>query len=260
MDTFFTNSNTYTIQAENEVASILSNFSTEYINGVIGDILEDRLNSFSTIGKPNYVIAYESNFKNMMLQYPSDKDNIIQVRNDTYREIVDMIANAYKIEVIYDDDVDIFTLARYMYDFFISNYNIYICNFFVAYINREKDGLYSSLNLDESKKSKDISTIYNKKMYSDIKIAIINANLDKVISFISTLDFSMEDILEFIYVNDQYVIRLFSDHLRPYYNLYKSMFIPMISNPNIYPMISTIIKLNLQTQNVPQQYKFVNDF
>lgn len=252
MGSFLSNYQSAVIQSENEAASMMSNFSTEYINGVITDILEDRFNTFSINPKPNFVLSYEANFKEALSMYIADKDNIMKVREDTYKEIINLISKAFNIDVLYDEDLDSFSLARYMYDFFISKYDIYICLFFSNYIIREKDGLYEALHLDDNKKSKDISTIYNKKMYSDYKIAIINANLDKVISYISTIDFDMQTILEYIYFTDQYIIKLFTEHLHPQYDLFQSAFIPIINNPSIYPLVSTDIKLNLQRMNVPQ--------
>lgn len=252
MGSFLSNYQSAVIQSENEAASMMSNFSTEYITGVITDLLDDSFTSFSIQPKANFVLSYESNFKEALSMYPADKDNILKVRDDTYKEIIGLISKKFNIDVLYDEDLDPFSLAHYMYDFFISNYDIYICLFFSTYIAKEKDGLYDALHLENNKKSKDISTIYNKKMYSDYKIAIINANLDKVIGYISTIDLDMQTILEYIYFTDQYVIKLFTEHLHPQYDLFQSSFVPIIKNPNIYPMVSTSIKLNLQRMNVPQ--------
>jgi hypothetical protein len=253
LGSFLSNYQSAVIQSENEAASMMSNFSTEYIIGVITDLLDDRFNTFSIQPKPNFVLSYEANFKEALSLYPADKDNITKVREDTYIEIINLIAKKFNINIVYNEDLDSFSLARYMYDFFISNYDTYLCLFFSTYITREKDGLYEALHLENSKKSKDISTIYNKKMYSDMKIAIINANLDRVIGYISTIDFDMQTMLEYIYINtDQYIIKLFTEHLQPQYDLFQSAFVPLLQNQNIYPSISTYIKLNLQRMNIPQ--------
>jgi hypothetical protein len=256
MSSFLANSQAYNIQAENEVAVILSNFSTEYIFGVITDILQARFNDFSPLTKPNYVISFEDNFKTFLERYPSDKENILQVRDTTYKEIIDLICKEFQLDVRYDETIDSFTLAKYLYDFFISNYNSYVCQFFSKIITREKDGIYQALQLDNERKSKDIGTLYNKKLYEDPKMAIINANLTKVISYIASMDFDMETILNFVYGNNTIVTNLFTQHLLPQVNFFQSAYISLLNNPQIYTLVITAIRLEIQRLNAPEGVSF----
>jgi hypothetical protein len=246
MSNFIANSQAYNIKAENEISVILSNFSTEYVFGVIEDILQNRYKNFDTIPKPNYVISFENNFKNLLDIYPSDKDNILYVREETYKEIIDRICKEFQIEVRYDETVDFFTLAKYLYDFFISNYNAYVSLFFSTIITREKDGIYQALHLEENKKSKDSSTIYNKKLYNDPKLALINANLTKVINYIASVEFNMETILNFVYANNIIVTNLFLQHIFPQVSFFQSAYRSLLQNPQLYPQVITSVHLDIQ--------------
>jgi len=251
MSSFTANSQAYNIQAENEVAILLSNFSTEYIFGVIQDILSERHRSFDILPKPNLVISFEANFKTLLAQFPSDRDNILQVRDQTYREIIELIAREFQMEIRYDETVDFFTTAKYMYDFFISNYNAYVSLFFSKIIAREKDGIYQALHLEETKKSKDITTLYNKKLYNDPKIALINSNLTKVIGYITQVEFSMETILNYIYGNNIIATNLFLQHLFPQVSFFQSAYCSLLRNQEIYPLVITAIRLEIQRINTP---------
>lgn len=250
MGSFLINQKAYSINSETEVATILSNFSTDFIYGVIEDILAQRTKTFSNMERPNFVMSLENTFKEMIVKYPSNEVNIKQVRNTTYEEISNIIAKSFDLELQYDDATDMFTMAYYLFDFFIANYDRYVCLFFSRVITREKESLYNTLNLDESKKSKDISTIYNKKLYNDPKLALINANLGKVIGFLCTLDFPINNILETIYAGRLEVVSFLISHVRPQVDFFHSAYGALLDNPQIYPMALTFIKLEIQRQNV----------
>lgn len=249
MGSFLNNQQAYNIHAENEASVILSNFNTSYIHGVIEDLLQERLTKFDSDTKPNFVLSYEMAFKEMLQTHPEDVLNINYTRDTTYEEIMNIIAKAFDMELLYDDSLDKFTLASWMYDFFISNYDAYVCQFFSRFITKERDGLYTALGLDADKKSKDVSTIYNKKQYDDAKMAIINANLERAIGYVKQLDFPIEQVLSFIYTDRPEVVNLFMNHLRPNVDFFKSSYSSLLDNPMVYPLAMVMIKLDLQRLN-----------
>ena len=244
---YLANARAYNIQNENEVSTILGNFNTHFIYGVMEDILQQQSTQFINQTRTNFVSAFETNFKQMENTYPGDIGNIRQVRDDVYCQIMDIIAKRFNLQLSYDQDMDKYALAYYLFDFFISNYNIYACSFFSSFICREKDSLYEALNFEDVKRSKDVSTVYNKRMYSDEKIAVISANLNTAIGFINNKDFTMEEILETIYNPD--IVALFSEYVNPTIDFYQSTFVPLINNELIYPLAATQIKLDLQRMN-----------
>lgn len=232
------------VQSEGEVATILSNFSTEYIFGVIQDLLQQRRDKFLGDASDNFVDAYEQAFKNMKATYPGDIENIEEIRDNTYENIINMICKEFKLEPVYREDEDKLALAHFLFDFFISNYGPFFCEFYIRMIRREKDSLYNYLEQEDASKSKDITTSFNKNLYKDQKIAIIAANIGKTMSFINSLDLSMEEVLQNIY--DMNVVMLFSDHLKPVDNFLMSAYSRIISNPSLSSVGITIIKYKLQ--------------
>ena len=96
------------------------------------------------------------------------------------------------------------------------------------------------------KKNKDTSTIYGKRIYKDIKLAIINANIEMVINQINSMDIKFYNIVEMIYGAEsehaRYLLSMVSDNNNDFFNtIYVSMF-----NSDIRSDIITNIRLKLQ--------------
>lgn len=248
MEEYICNSRAFGIKEENEVAVILSNFSSEYIMGAIEDILEKRMSNFEATTKPNFVGGYEQSFKNMEATFPSDKRNILDVRDTTYLNIVNTIAKSFDLQVDFQEDEDKYPVAYFLFDFFISNYDIYLTRFFTNYIMREKDSLYKALALDDMAKSKDVTTSFNKNLFADPVVAVLAANLDKCIRFISAMDFTEESIFASVYQYE--IVTLLCNHVRPLQDMFRASFLTTLSNPITWPIAATQIKFNLQTEAI----------
>lgn len=249
----------YSIMAEGQVAILLSNFDTNFIIDSTEDMIVKAREYYSTEPTVNYVSSLEIAFKDMLNQYPSDKNNIIEVRNKTYDEIIETICNKSGLRVIYDtSSVDLFTLSKYLFDLTVSNYHINVFDFLYNFIVTQKDFIYSNLNLDSMKKSKDTSTVYNRQLYSDNKLAIINANLEYCLKFITSMDFSIEQILNYMYYNKEYyVAKYLNNYIDPSINLYDILINPMISNPYTYGPLVTSVKLEIQKNNIIGKSKYI---
>ena len=146
----------YSLVAEGELSTILSNFNSSYTYDVVDDLMRERYNSFSLISKPNFIDELEYSFKQLLDQFPSDKDNIIYTRNKTYLEIISRISNNSGVQFTIEDtdSVDIRYLASIIFDLFISNYNEYVFKFLYNFIVNQKDFIYNQLDLIKNKKSK----------------------------------------------------------------------------------------------------------
>lgn len=242
----------YHLIAEGESASILANFSSDFIYNVTNDLLEDRFKDFSLIPKINIVDKLESAFKFLLSQYPYDRNNILVNRFNVYSNIINIISNKTGVRIYSDGNTDIYNLARSVFDFFISSYDSCVFNFLLNFIYEQKDAIYMALDLEKSKKSKDITTMYNKQMYSDIEMAIINANLDKVLNYIGGMDVPSYDVLRRIYANNTniHTLNFMSVHVdmdAPLFDLYIK---PVLYNPILYPILLTNIKLEIQRNGV----------
>ena len=238
----------YHLIAEGESASILSNFSTDFIYNVTNDLLYDRYKDFSLIPKINIIDKLESSFKFLLSQYSYDRENIIATRQRVYTEILTIISNKIGVKFYYDEYTDIYNLARSTFDFFISSYDNCIFTFLLNFIYEQKDSIYMVLDLEKSKKSKDITTMYNKQMYNDTKMGIINANLDRVLNYIGGMDIPTYDILRLIYANNTniHTLNFMASHIdidAPLFDMYVK---PVLNNPVLYSILLTNIKLEIQ--------------
>lgn len=199
--------------SQNEVATVLSHFNSQFIYDVIQEKLEGRFNISISMQNANIVQAFNQNFKDLKLSYPSDIQNIEEVEKETYKEIISMICDFYQIQFnIPDADQTntLFTIAFYLYDFLVSNFFSYISIFYARYIYTNKDQIYDSMEMDVFKKNKDSSTLYNKKVFVDPKIAIVSAHLMIVVKNMRSFDITVEDILSIIYGNANIVTMISS--------------------------------------------------
>lgn len=228
---------------ENEVAVVLSHFNSDYILDIIQDKLNNKFILTTTnIEEPNIVSSFASNFVYLRNQYPSDTTNIDIVRDETYKEIMNIIARNYEITYVLDDSIDLFTQVFYMYDFFVCNFSRYMSLFFAKYIYKNRQELYACLNLDQFKKSKDSSSVYGKKVYEDPYIGTISANLIYVINNMRQIDVPFQTILELIYGNPN-IINIFNTIGIPY-DFFKTIYYAV---PTEYQSILiTNIRLELQ--------------
>ena len=230
MSQFISNFLTYNINTEGEVARILSHFNSEFIFDVIRDNLAQRYN-YTPIAAPNIVTSFEQNFKLIKENYQTDFDKIDSVRLETYREIIKIICNEYKLQFVDMDNLDYYSAAFYLYDFLVSNFSNYLAFFFANFIYKERNSIYESLDLNNLKKNKDSSTLYGKKVYKDVKLAVISANLDYIIDNVCNYDISLNTILEFIYP-DKNIVNYIGSIIYPLEDFYKTNYVSMILGPS----------------------------
>lgn len=223
----FASSMEYEITSESEVTAILSHFEPELVLGIIDDALERKYMFFPN-NPINLVSSLETNFSLAYAKLPYEKERIDKLREDIYVTIIDKICSHYNLELNITNQ-DIYTLTYYLYDFLISGFSNNIVSFFTNYIIKEKDYLYNHIGLVEMKKNKDMTTIYTKKLHSDPKLAVINANLEYVIDSISLFDISILDILNLVYT-DKNIIELISTSVLDRGNIYKDHFVSTLNN------------------------------
>lgn len=236
----YRNDQIYNMIAEGEVANILSHYNSDYIMNIIKTNIDRRFEFNSIINSPNIVASYETNFKDLKNQYPSDVDNIEQARQETYEEIISIICQSYNLQYIPNPDNDMYMVTYHLYDFFVSGYTKNIINFFSNYIYQNKEPIYNNLELYKYKKDRDSSTVYMKKAYNDIMIATIISKIKEVIYYISGFDIDMYTILSYNY--DKATCDFMSSIVIPIGNIFKDSFCNILNIPTIL----TDIRLNIQ--------------
>lgn len=239
------NSQMYNIVTENELAEVLSHYNSEFIFSIVNNAMKARFNNVPIATIPNVVAAWEQNFKAIMETYGSEStQDVYAVRNETYREIIDCICKEFGLNFTIDDYVDLYSAAYHLYDLFVCNFMNTLTNFFANFIYKERSTLYDSLGLAELKKNKDTSTIYGKKNYKDIKIAIINANIDMVITEICKMEIPFHLVINHACQNNEvkkFIITIISSDDEFFNRVYGS-----ILNTDIRSDIITSIRFKLQ--------------
>lgn len=231
---------------ENELAVVLSHYSSNFVYDIVHTQIESIIGGFAVSAintPPNVVGAWEQNFKAIIEQYGSEGMTQIQeVRTETYREIIDIICQSFNLNFTIAD-VDIFSAAYTLYDFFVCHLPSNIIRFFSKYIYKERAGIYDTMALYEMKKNKDSSTIYGKRMYKDIKLAVINANILKIITNLFGMDFDFASIINTV-IDDKntakYILSIVSDNGNFFHNI-----IMKAMNANLAEYV-TGVRLNIQ--------------
>lgn len=234
------------IHTDDALASILDNLSPEYIFHVIEDSVKMRFRPYNT-PMPNIVYSFEQTFKAQLDAAPSARDIIMEKRATVYTQIIEIICSKFNLEYIPGDDL--YSDAFYMYSFFISDFTNCFVQFFVSFINNEKQQIYNSMGLQDQRKNKDAASVYSKKIYNEenVELAAIHANLYSVLSNIATYDISLNNILECVYTGAQGA--MIANHIASvvhdkgyYYNFYKEY----IMNDLYAADAVTLIKFALQ--------------
>lgn len=239
MSQYLNNSDAYTLITEKELAVLLSTFNSQYIFDITVDKLKDKYNSSFNLTKPNVVESFEQTFKNLLNQYPMDRENILDTREEVYKEIINIIINEYGFILREDDNLNNYTLALYVYDFFVANFAKYISLFFANYLYNEKNNIYSYFRLEERKKEKDSSTIYGKKTYTtDIVLGVISANIVYILDNIMGFDITFEHILRYVY-KDEVIVNYLLTYISPTRDFYKEFYCEVFRNKDIRPIYIT---------------------
>lgn len=252
---FLTNNKIYELQSDNQIASILSQFDSNYIMDVVENTLQDMFNSFDTFSKPNVPKAYEDVFKTLYNAYPTDQDNINDTRYETYKSIISIICNRYGLQFNETEYTDMYTMAYILYDFFVSRFNFYMVDFYSRYIYEQRNDIYRTLNLEELSKERDTSSNYGRMVFGDQEcMATITANLPMVLNFLRSID-TIEDstIYSYAYGNNIDAISMLLNHIlvpTSIYNIYNNQ----LFNPELYASIITHIRIRIQ-----MQYQFTKE-
>ena len=215
MSSFNANSQVYNIATENELAEVLSHYNSEFVFSIIDNAMKNRFFVVPTVAMPNVVGAWEQNFKAIVTQYGSDSlMEVARVRSETYREIIDAICREFQLNFTIDDSVDLYSAAYQLYDLMVCNFSDNLSTFLANFIYRERSNLYDALDLASLKKAKNSSTIYNKKIYKDTKLAIINAYINLVLNEVCSMDIPFNTIISLIYGNSseltKYILNIVS--------------------------------------------------
>lgn len=235
----------YQVSSEQNIAELLAHFDADYVLRVLEDKLES-LNFATSLTDPNFVAAFEENFKLMNENFPGDSENIRAKREEVYTLIINILCQRFNLEFnTVDPNIDTFTAAYHLYDFLVNNRNNHMVRFFTLFIVNNKESLYQIMNTDDFRKNRDLSAAYSRRVYTDPKFAVISANINEVINYISTLDIRLINIFQSIYP-DTAIVGFMDNAFRDKGNFFLDYYCKALKNPESAPVIITNIRLSLQ--------------
>lgn len=241
----FLQDSTNQIVSEANLSNVLSHFNTELIFDMVEDNINNRFNNYQSV-IPNIISAYEANFKQLLLEYPMGQQEINEVREETYMEIIDMLCNRYNLTYNYEGQHDVYSSAFTLYQFLVSAFRNNIVAFFANFIYKEKNNLYESLQLAQFRKNKDSNSIYNKKIYKNPKLAVIVSKIDYVIDSICRFDIDFLTMLKYM-TPDKNIIDFINTIVAPNIDFFKQFVVPTIQGVNR-SMIVMDIRIAIQNQ------------
>lgn len=249
---YITNSDIYQANAERDIFVILSRFNSDFIFDCINNAIQSKNNTQFIVTNPNLIRSLEDNFNALMSQYPDDKANIQECREETYIEIIHYLCSRFNLKFYDNDNIDLYTAAYHLYDFLVGNYLYNLSTFYSNFILQEKNNLYKSFNLDKFKKNTNIN--YGKKLFKDNTISTILIQISYIIDQLMSFDFDFETIVNMVYRNNDianFITSLFDDR-GDFYTLYKQDLV----NPFIRPNIITQIRLTIQEKSIAEDAVF----
>ena len=240
--------NNYNIDTDAGIGSVLSYFDSDYIMHVIDDSLANKFRPFDG-PMPNMVDIFERKFILTLNNAPDYREKIMEVRTETYIEIISRILDYYQLSINLDfnttDEENIHTIAKLLYDIFIARFTDNMINFFVSYIIDNSDTIYNYLkSMDNVNKPRD-NGAYAKNNFLDDKFVLIHANANMVIYNIAGYDINLNTLLKYFF--DPQVADYLGSIIEDNNDIYKYHYANYIKS-NYGPEIITRIKLELQSR------------
>lgn len=230
------------------IGSILSNFETAWVMNTVRDSLNIRFRPYEG-PMPNFPDILNRQFEVLLIDSPDYRDQILQTRDMTFQEIIEVICGYYNLEFSgnYEEiqPVELYGITRTLYDIFVSRFTIYMIDFYVNYVISNIDPIYAYLNADENIKKpreKDMPA----KSYIDPKFLLIHANLNQVILNTAAYDISLENLLSF-FVDKNTADRL-CYYLEDKGDIYKNYYAIFLKDERYMAELLTSIKLKLQSK------------
>ena len=152
-------------------------------------------------GMPNMVDILERQFTGILDHSPDFVEQVTSVKEETYKEIIRIILNYYNLQLMitYDDipALELFGIARTLYDIFISKFTDYMLDFFVSFIVNNVESIYAYLAADENIKKPKELLAYSNQTYVDQKFMLVHANINQVIYNMACYDIPLNMLLSY---------------------------------------------------------------
>lgn len=237
----------YEILTDGDLANILYYFQPEYVIDAVNGNLNNIFRPFN-MNMSNIVSSYEINFNARLEQYPGAAEEINKARTEAYNTIIKTICNYFNIMINTESSSDIYTVAYYLYEFFISNFTHNLILFFSSFMMNEKDNLVNYF-ISNGQIKKSNTSAYVKKLVMDQNLGLLLYNTGTILSGLVSQDISINDIIDFVYGKNTDTAILLNNTVLDRGDFYKSFFCKYIIDQNTFPTLVTMIRLDIQQKS-----------
>lgn len=256
-NTYYQNDVINNVDRTAAVAQMLSYFDPMFICDITNESYMYRFRPFFP-QLPNIILSMDELFRAREAMFPGEVEMFASKRAEICKTVIDTICTQNNLQFNNDalNETDYFSVAMFMYGFFISDFSINMTNFFTTVISKEKKYIYDSLaaqaSTDNNEKMMKNSTIsLNKKMYSNNKIATIQANMGIVLDNIMCMDFNLDMILHTLNV-DKKIIKSILSCIEDKGDFYRGVYGFYVANPNTRPELINSMKMILGSNFIDQ--------
>lgn len=236
--------NEYDIASERELAEILSVFNSDYIFDVVSSNIARRYECHIS-PMPNIPNVFKYNFENMYIKFPMDKENTKAREQEIYNEIIDQVCKATNLTFQPAiDGLDAYFAANCIYDLIVARFSDHMVTAITKLIINEANNICDALNVDELKKNKDSSTIYNRMNYKNDKLVVILSNMELVLKYIAGLTITFDQFVNLAY--DAPISDVINSNFSDNGTIFKDAIDAILSSNQLLPDYITNIRLNLQ--------------
>ena len=236
------------IDTDAAIAVLLSNFDSNYILSAVEESLNLKFRPFNT-GSPNFVDILERQFIASLDAAPDYKDQVLDVKDETYQEIIKIICNYYNLTFTGSfDDIspsELYGIASILYNIFIANFTDNMIEFIANYIINNTPSIYAYLIKDPNvRKIKDLEPIPG--TFIDDKFLLVQSNINTVIRNMASYDIPLSVLLNYFCGPDM-SMRL-QELLLDNGDIFKNYYASYIMNQSTCSDVMTCVKLALQNK------------
>ena len=228
------------IETDQALATILGNFSDEYIQDLINKAFVWKFRPFEN-RMPNYSFIIHNQYQGIKDNYTGPNPEIIlDDEINTYINIIESICNNYNLQVDINNipTESLYNIAFILCQLLLSEFTDRLIGFFNGYIANHSEDLVNSL----PEEKRNIRSSYSKKVYVDpIQIALYE-NMADILDMIASLDIPMYDL--FRAISDENTANFLSMYIDDIGDIYKNHFASYIFDPATRTNMITKIKLS----------------
>ena len=236
------------IDTDAAIAVLLSNFDSNYILSAVEESLNLKFRPFNT-GSPNFVDILERQFIASLDAAPDYKDQVLDVKDETYQEIIKIICNYYNLTFTGSfDDIspsELYGIASVLYNIFVANFTDNMIEFISNYIINNTPSIYAYLVKDPNvRKVKDLEPVPG--TFIDEKFLLVQSNINTVIQNMAAYDIPLSVLLNY-FCGYEMSTRL-QELLLDNGDIFKNYYASYIMNQSTCSDVMTCVKLTLQNK------------